>query len=121
MYCAVAGCGAQPPALMAALRFAIKYHHVSFFQELDSSKRLISSSVLDVAQNEKKKHCPELKRRKWRRQENEGGGDAQRRESDKKKEVGFTEEEEGMCWQNEDTLGMRRLERGEKNTVEVEG
>ncbi|CAM5082819.1 unnamed protein product [Natator depressus] len=81
-------------------------------EKLGSSKRLKSSSALDMAQNEKKKHCTELTQRKWRRQENEGGGDAQRLESGRRSEVGFTEGAEGMCWQNEDTPGMGRLELG---------
>ncbi|CAM2097742.1 unnamed protein product [Caretta caretta] len=71
---------------MEAPLFIIKSHHVYFFQKLGSSKRLKSSSALDMAQNEKKKHCTELTQRKWRRQENEGGRDAQRLESGRRNE-----------------------------------
>ncbi|XP_050792210.1 uncharacterized protein LOC127042823 [Gopherus flavomarginatus] len=55
-------------------------------KKLGSSKRLKSSSTLDMAQNEKTKHCTELTQRKWRRQENEGDGDAQRLESGRRNE-----------------------------------
>ncbi|XP_039357729.1 uncharacterized protein LOC120382307 isoform X3 [Mauremys reevesii] len=55
-------------------------------KKLGSSKRLKSSSALDIAQNEKTKRCTELTQRKQRRQENEGGGDAQRLESGRRNE-----------------------------------
>ncbi|XP_025046699.2 uncharacterized protein LOC106732835 isoform X1 [Pelodiscus sinensis] len=55
-------------------------------KELGSSKKLKSSSALDMASNEKKKHCTEQTQRKLKGQKNEGEGDAQRFESSRKNE-----------------------------------